>query len=169
MRVEIWLDFNQETKDTIQSFLQALETFTYKDKVLLSYRSKPDNDKNYLYHELMQYGRKKSVTTPLVLALLDLKLKQSSQQDILENLNSKFGFDITDMQEALANKSYHNIVLNHLEHANLKRITQTPCIQMMHGITLSGKSTQDDIKQGLIKMYEKESKTDYCEGEDCPR
>ncbi len=169
MRVEIWFDFDQNSHKNIHHLLDALSTFTYQDQITFAFRSLPQNKETLKWHEIVQYCKRQGFTTPLVVDLLDLYLDKVSLTEALKKISSKYQIKLENLLAVYETESFKKIVLNHIEHAALKKITTIPTIQMTHGICIEGNTDIKEIKDGLIKMYEVESNTEYCEGDDCVR
>ncbi len=169
MRVEIWFDFDINSKKAIQNVLDALSTFSHQNQVSLAFRSLPQKPTHHIWHEIVQYGKRQGFTTPLVIDLLDLFLNNVSLKEALKAIHEKYQIDLKALEEVHEKGSFQKVILNHMEHAALKRIEVIPTIQMTHGICIEGLSNVKAIKDGLIKMYETESNTEYCEGDDCVR
>ncbi len=168
MRVEMWFDYNKESFETILNLEEALNTFVHAKKVEVFFRSLPKSDENYSYHETFQYGRKKGLGLSYLNAIFNIYFLESDLLESLDALTNGFDLNQNDLSLSLAEKKVRHIVLNQLEHATLQKINDAPTITFSHGFKLFGIKTAQEIKDVLIKMYEKDTGIEYCE-ENCER
>lgn len=169
MRVEIWFDFNQESLEVINNLNNAFERFKHSKDVDILFRSLPQKEEHFKYHEIFQYGRKKGLKHSYLCTVFDLFKSKTDLTTGLESRLSPYHVDIKDLQTNLKDHKSLRIVKNQLEHAALQKIDTAPTLTFTHGFRLVGVSSISDIEQTLIKMYEKDSGIKYCIEEDCER
>ncbi len=169
MRVEIWFDFNKDSLEVINNLNNAFKRFKYAKDVDVLFRSFPQKETNFPYHELFQYGRKKGLRHPYLCDIFEIYQHQLDLVGSIETKLAHYGLDIEDAKMNLLNHGTLKIVKNQLEHAGLQKITVAPTLTFTHGFRLVGVSSIKDIEKTLIQMYEKDSGIKYCIEEDCER
>lgn len=169
MRVEIWFDFNKDSLEVINNLNNAFERFKFSDEIDVLFRSLPQSEPHFKYHELFQYGRRKGLKHAYLCSIFKI---YTSELDFLTSIDSHladFGLDLAAVKQNLLNHDSLRIVKNQLEHAALQKITTAPTLTFTHGLRLDGLSSIADIEKTLIQMYEKDSGIKYCIEEDCER
>ncbi|WP_162146911.1 hypothetical protein [Acholeplasma granularum] len=169
MRVELWFDFNKDTLETLTNLDEAINCFYHKSKVDVLFRSLPQSESNYLFHEAFQYGRRKGLGCNYLKTIFEIYFSNS---DLLSSIDTKlnhFNLNLADLKSNLLHEKSKKIVLNQLEHAHLQKISVAPTITFSHGFRLIGKKDINEIKKTLVMMYEKDSGIKYCIEEDCER
>lgn len=165
MKVDVWFDYNDESFVMIQNLNQALNTFQYKEDVKVVYRSFIKKDDKF-YHELFHYGRKKQLGLEYLCDCFSLYKKGNNSYD---DLFKKYNLSLEEFLESKNHGKLNKIICNHVEHADLMNLKIAPTLTFSYGYRIEGLADQHSIKDTLIKMYEKESGIEYCEGDDCER
>lgn len=168
LRLNVYFDFNIPNYNTIRNINQALNSFVHKDKVNLTFRSYPLNSDTHLYHQIYHFGRKEGLGIIFLLDIFDLCFDKTNLDGKLFNLSIKYNFDIDKLDEVINTNKYLNIIKNQQEYAGLLNVKIIPSLIFSHGFKLEGECTQKEIKDTLIKVYEKDSGIEYCE-DDCDR
>lgn len=169
MRIEIWFDFNQDSLEVIQNMNNAIKRFRYASDVDVLFRSLPQKEANFPFHELFQYGRKKGLKHDYLCSIFKIYEQNIEIMAGIDSQLGHYGLDMDDVKNNLLNHQSLRIVKNQLEHASLQKIDTAPTLTFTHGFRLIGLSSISDIETTLIKMYEKDSGIKYCIEEDCER
>jgi len=169
MRVEIWFDFNKTSLEVINNLDNAFKRFKYASDCDVLFRSLPQSEAHFKYHELFQYGRKKGLKHNYLCAIFNIYKNNLELMTSLDSQIGHFGLDINDVKNNLLNHGSLRVVKNQLEHASLQKITIAPTLTFTHGFRLAGLVSVNDIEETLIQMYEKDSGIKYCIDDDCER
>lgn len=186
-----------ESYVTIVKFLDIYKKFVYKDQidiVYLSYECQPEKDGSkraklleiaqelgikvnyldkaettHLAHELLHLAKKENKQEPVMLALYNAKYTLGlniANKEILKEL-VKGILDAKKVDETLDLLPFKEAIALNKENAERRNIFYLPHFRFNRWFKLEGLATETQIKNKIVKMFHKETKTTYCEDDDC--